>query len=127
MLSGQTAHLNVVVPPLVLEFLLANLVNARFEAALQSHELERPDSSKYLIHQRNPLIPCLHEVILGIHHDLSSEMVQREDQACDKQPEQTRDAEQVVQEDGSNHDFHRSVYEWSESLASLPRGRQTYR
>jgi len=89
--SGQMANLDVVVPLLILEFLPADVVNARFETALPSHELEHPDSSEDLVHQRNPLIPRLHEVVLGIHDDLSGKVVQREEQACHEQSEQTRD------------------------------------
>jgi len=91
--SRQMAYLDVVVPLLVLEFLPANFVNARFETALPSHELEHPDPSKDLVHQRNPLVPRLHEVVLGIHDDLSSEVVQREEQDRHQQPVQTGDTE----------------------------------
>ena len=124
--SSQMVHLDVVVPPLVLEFLPTNLVNARFEAALPGHELEHPDSSKYLIHQRNPLIPRLHEVILGIHNDLSSEVVQWDEQARHEQPEQTGDAEQAVQEDGPNHELNGGVCGESQSRVLPPRKRQTH-
>jgi len=102
-------HLDVIVPLLILEFLPTNFMNASFEAALPSHELEHPDPSKDLVHQRNPLIPRLHEVVLGDHDDLSGEVVQREEQARHEQSEETRDAKQTVQKDGSNHELDGSI------------------
>jgi hypothetical protein len=99
----------VVVPPLVLEFLLTDVVNTRLEAAFPGHELEHPDPPKDLIHQRNPLVPCLHEVVLGIHADLSGHIIQRKEQARHEQPEQAGDTEQVIQEDRSNQELNGGV------------------
>ena len=120
------AHLDVVVSPLVLEFLSTNTMNASFEAAFPSHELEHSDSSKDFVHQRNPLISRLHEVILGIHDGLSGEVVQREEQQRHSQSEQTRHAEQAVQEDGPDHEFNGGICRWFVSLVLLFRERQTH-
>lgn len=87
-------------------------MNARLKAAFPTHELDHPDSSEDLIHQRNPLIPRLHKVVLGIHDDISSEVVQREEQARNEQSEQTGDAEQIVQEDRSDHEFNGGICKW---------------
>ena len=87
-------------------------MNARFKAAFPTHELEHPDSSKDLIHQRNPLISRLHKVVLGIDDDISSEVVQGEEQARNEQSEQTGDAKQIVQEDRSNHELNGGICKW---------------
>jgi hypothetical protein len=83
-LCGRIDDLDEVVPPLVFQFLPTNFMDARLKAAFPSHEFYHPNSSKDLVHQRDPLIPCFHEVVLGVYDDLSGEVVQWKEQTCDE-------------------------------------------
>ena len=55
---------NGVVLSLILELTSANLHNPLFEAALPSHELYHPDSSKDFIRQGGPFVACFPELLL---------------------------------------------------------------
>ena len=121
-------HLDRVVELLVLKLALTDLHNPLLEAALPSHELqpsstncppidfklhgthlEHPNTTQNLVHQRHPLVPRLHQVLLRAHDDLARKVVQREEQARHRQPEEALHAEQAVEEQRADDDLDRRV------------------
>jgi len=71
-----------------------------------------PSSSPYqklthLVHQGNTLVACFHQVLLCIHNDFASIVIQWQKQTNDSKADETRHSEESVQEQGSNDDLDR--------------------
>ena len=60
---------------------------------------------------RYTLVASLHKVILSADDDLARKMIHRKEQAADSQPDECRDAKQLVQKDSSDYNLQRRVDE----------------
>lgn len=64
----------------------------------------------HLVHQGNALVTCFHQVLLCIHNDFASIVIQWQEQTNDSKADETRFSKEFVQEQGPNDDLDRRVY-----------------